>query len=230
MDHEDDDRSVHSIDEIEGEEDETAETNDDTGISAQLYIRRDHEQELLKGLIDKLQDPNVFDTMSVQDLRIRLSRMQRHFDLFEAADMEYRGSSLLLTNNVYQTMEEEYMVAVGLIQTRLDAVDTHDHNRTLSSTDYENRGTIIKVETTQPPQLGTFSGNPAEWPAFRDLFLSDVDSRAIDPVAKLRYLQQACKGKAAMTLGPWRPTAENYKPAWEMLVKAYDDSYHVIQF
>lgn len=84
------------------------------------------------------------------------------------------------------------------------------------------------VEATQPPKISKFDGNPANWPAFRDLFLAEVHNKEIDPVMKLLYLQESCVGKAALTLGPWQPVKDNYKAAWEIMVNAYEDNYHVI--
>lgn len=87
---------------------------------------------------------------------------------------------------------------------------------------------VIRVETAREPQIGKFNGDPADWPAFRDLFLAEVHNKSFDPVTKLLYLQAACVGKAAATLGPWSPVAGNYAAAWDVLVKTYNDNYHVI--
>lgn len=87
--------------------------------------------------------------------------------------------------------------------------------------------TVIRME--RPPEVGSFDGNPADWPAFRDLFVAEVHNRDnIDPVSKLIYLQRALTGAAAKTLGPWKPTSENYAPAWKVMLEAYNDDYHVI--
>lgn len=105
-----------------------------------------------------------------------------------------------------------------------------DHSRT-SSTLLEGEGrlpSVIRVETARLPQPGTFDGTSAKWPAFRDLFVAEVHSTDLDPVTKLIYLQQACIGKAERTLGPWKPTRDNYAAAWETLQKTYDDNYHVV--
>lgn len=68
---------------------------------------------------------------------------------------------------------------------------------------YPNTPQIKRVETALPPQIGEFDGNPANWPSFRDLFITEVHNKELDPVSKLRYLQTACVGRAAETLGPW---------------------------
>lgn len=87
---------------------------------------------------------------------------------------------------------------------------------------------VIRVETMRQPEVGLFDGSPANWPAFRDLFIAEVHNREMDKVTKLIHLQKACVGKAATTLGPWQPTADNYTAAWEAMLTAYNDDYHVI--
>lgn len=86
----------------------------------------------------------------------------------------------------------------------------------------------IQVEMARRPQIGTFNGDTSEWPQFRDLFIAEVHNRNYEPVTKLHYLREACKGKAADTLGPWQPTAANYQLAWETMMDAYDDEYHIV--
>lgn len=227
MDHENDNDSVQDMGEVLLSDEQGSEDGDRVPPSAQLYTYRENELQALENLLAVIGDEEAFSAMTTAELRVRLGRVHNHFEKFERADAEYRAGHLAITNALYLDVEERYMHAVSKVQTRLDAEEAQE--RTLSSLDSEPRlPTIIKVEAPHTPQLGTFDGNPANWPAFRDLFLSDVDSRNYEPVVKLRYLQQACVGKAAMTLGPWRPTGDNYKPAWDMLVRAYDDNYHVI--
>lgn len=45
---------------------------------------------------------------------------------------------------------------------------------------------------------------------------------------KLLLMQAACIEKAAETLGPWPPTGDNYQLAWDVLMRAYNDEYHVM--
>lgn len=61
------------------------------------------------------------------------------------------------------------------------------------------------------------------------IFLSEVHNKAFDNVTKLLYLQKACTGKASKTLGSWKPVAESYETAWNVLREKYEDDYLVIQ-
>lgn len=88
----------------------------------------------------------------------------------------------------------------------------------------------IKVVTQRSPEVGTFDGNPSNWPAFRDLFVAEVHSKAeMDDVTKLIYLQRACIHQAKGTLGIWQPIKGNYDQAWATMRNKYDDDFRVIQ-
>lgn len=78
---------------------------------------------------------------------------------------------------------------------------------------YQGLPPVIRVEQARPPQIGTFSGNPADWPAFRDLFIAEVHNKDFEPVTKLLYLQKACIERAATKLGPWQPVGDSYQAA-----------------
>lgn len=103
------------------------------------------------------------------------------------------------------------METMGRIDEQIQVLRSREHGRnepggTAESTLISNIGSvgqsqIIRVETARPPQIGTFNGNSADWPAFRDLFLAEVHQKDLDAVTKLLYLQQACIDKAAATLG-----------------------------
>lgn len=84
---------------------------------------------------------------------------------------------------------------------------------------------VLQIEAKRKPAIGTFDGNRAMWPIFREKFIIEVDSKDFSPAAKLIMLQEACVGAAASTLGPWLPTPENYAPAWKTMRETYDDTY-----
>lgn len=167
--------------------------------------------------------------LSLEELRMRQERLKHYFHKFEEADTIYRNQCILVTNFIFIDVENRYMNVMAKIQAKLkDEISMHSCSSS-TPTGHEGRmPSIIKVETTQPPKVGTFDGNPANWPAFRDLFRAEVHNKDIDDVTKLLYLQEACVAKAERTLGPWQPVKENYRIAWEVLTNVYDDNYHVI--
>lgn len=206
---------------------------DDDQVSMQreeLARTREQHQGSLERMFEKISNEETFGMLSSAELRVYQERLNRHFDLFEETDLEYRRQCILITNELFTEIERQYMAAMAKINDRL----TEQNSFAQISSSTPARGpevslpTVIKVEAVREPQIGTFNGNAADWPSFRDLFIAEVHNKPIEAVNKLLYLQKACVEKAAATLGPWRPTSENYAIAWDILKNVYDDNYHVI--
>lgn len=94
----------------------------------------------------------------------------------------------------------------------------------------DNTAQLLQIVRKREPKTGKFNGEPYLWPAFRDLFESEVHNRDdLEPVAKLTFLKAACVGKAATALGLWSHTNESYEGAWALMQKRYNDSYKIKQ-
>lgn len=195
----------------------------------QLHRLRENAKDQLERMIIDIENDEEFERLSSAELCIRKERIRKHFDNFESADTLYRQLNILATGMLYSRIEERFIRVMSKIGKRMDSNDIEAHQR-LSSTGLMNDSMhpVIRVEAARPPQIGKFNGNPADWPAFRDLFRAEVHNRDFEPVTKLLYLQEACIEGAALTLGPWQPTNDNYTAAWDVLMKAYDDDYYVI--
>lgn len=196
-----------------------------------LHALRESHLEQLERFFKELFSKVIFNKFTEQELQTRLDRMHKHFDNMEKAHTLYRQVCMLASNRIYATTETRYMRAVSKIKRRLkelSSVEQSSFQAGIAANSTINP-TVIRVETARVPQLGKFNGTPCDWPAFRDLFIAEVHSKDFDNVTKLLYLQEACIERAAATLGPWQPTADNYKAAWDMMMSAYDDDYHVIQ-
>lgn len=196
-----------------------------------LYALRDTNIDALGRFFDEVADQEAFEALTESELHVRKERIQKHFDDMERAHLLYRQGCLLASNEVYVNLEEKFMRSMAMIEDRLKGLNHNELGRfhtTENSTMTSRMPTVIRVETARSPQIGKFNGNPSDWPAFRDLFIAEVHSRDFDPVTKLLYLQKACIERAADTLGPWQPTADNYAAAWDVMMQAYDDEYHVI--
>lgn len=69
-----------------------------------------------------------------------------------------------------------------------------------------------------------FSGSPAEWLSFRDLFSSLIIANpTLSPVEKLQYLKNSLIGTAAHLLTNTALTDANFQPAWEALIAFYEN-------
>jgi hypothetical protein len=71
-------------------------------------------------------------------------------------------------------------------------------------------------------KLKEFHGQPAEYPAWRDHFRSNVEDRPnLSNVDKMQYLQAACKGTAARMLQRYRATNANF----DVVMRALEDRF-----
>ena len=78
-------------------------------------------------------------------------------------------------------------------------------------------------------QLKRFGGNPTEWGAFWDAFLSSIDkNEELDDVQKFNYLKSHLYGSAARLLDGLQSTNENYAEAVEMLNDRFGNKQVVI--
>lgn len=196
-----------------------------------VYALREMHLDALHRFQEEIDDDEKFERFTVAEMKVRMERMKGHIDGMENAHTLYRRCCLLSSDLIYINTENEYLRMVAKMQTRIHDLEREGFDRygpRANSTMNRLDQSVIRLEPMRNPQVGKFNGSPADWPAFRDLFLAEVHNRHYDPVTKLLYLREACVGTAADTLGPWQPTAAIYKLAWDSMLAAYDDEYHVI--
>jgi hypothetical protein len=186
---------------------------------------RQSYQAAIERILTEVMNEEGFQELSLVGLRVRRQRLVSNFEAFENIDILYRQRYPIATDQVYLRLEQELMIALEKIDTQ---VNNEERNVVQITEPMERPIQVIKVETARRPQLTKFNGSPSEWPAFRDLFLAEVHNKEMESVQKLLYLQGACTGKASKTLGPWPPTNDNYLLAWDTLVSAYEDNYHIV--
>uniref|UniRef100_A0A1B0DLW8 Uncharacterized protein n=1 Tax=Phlebotomus papatasi TaxID=29031 RepID=A0A1B0DLW8_PHLPP len=72
-------------------------------------------------------------------------------------------------------------------------------------------------------KIRPFNGNFSEWPTFKDLFVSLVDEDdSLKPAEKMQYLKTYITGDAQPIIDTLKVCDENYKVAWDLLVKEFD--------
>lgn len=207
-----------------------------------LYSLREMHMESLARFVTEVNDAERLNALNVDELFVRQKRMQAHFADMEKAHRCYRQITLLSSDEIYENAEIEFMAAMAKIRGRMreiGSIETDRHGQdglesgifgpaNANSTLAPQTQPVIRVETARPPQLGEFDGRPSDWPAFRDNFIAEVHNKDFEPVTKLRYLQEACKGKAANRLRGWQPTNDNYQHAWKEMMALYNDEYLVV--
>lgn len=197
-----------------------------------LYMERDMHLSALKRFFRQISHSESRDSLSRGELQALNERIRAHFNEFEKVHRAYRAITLLSSDDIYHHTERKFMTAIGTISQELHEQNSREHDSFnfsgMSANSTMTGQQVIRVETPRQPRLTKFNGNPADWPAFRDLFIAEVHDKNYDDVTKLLHLQGSCTDRAARALGPWPPVAVNYLPAWQTLVRAYDDTYHIV--
>ena len=83
-----------------------------------------------------------------------------------------------------------------------------------------HQGPGVKLPKLNLPK---FDGNLHDRMSFRDRFVASVHNSNMADCDKLSYLQASLSGKAAATLKAMQITNDNYKEAWEMLKKRFQN-------
>lgn len=119
-------------------------------------------------------------------------------------------------NDVYENCEETYIQYKALLKDKL--VEVRKPTVVSSETKTQQNVKLPKIE------IPKFSGKYAEWPSFRDLFVSLVHKEtSIDSIQKLHYLKGCVTGEAEQLLRHIPCTADNYKICWDQLESRYDN-------
>ncbi|XP_062713421.1 uncharacterized protein LOC134290323 [Aedes albopictus] len=93
-----------------------------------------------------------------------------------------------------------------------------------------NASGVGSLDHVRLPQikLQTFGGNIEEWLSFRDLYSSIIHCKADLPeVEKFYYLKGCLQGEPKTLIDSLQITSANYKVAWDLLQKRYDNSKHL---
>ncbi|XP_014298276.2 uncharacterized protein LOC106693752 [Microplitis demolitor] len=85
---------------------------------------------------------------------------------------------------------------------------------------------IMKPHIRLPEiSIPKFDGSIEKWQSFRDMFISRIgNNESLAGVDKITYLQNSLTGKAARAIEAIEPTETNYKIAWDILQRKYDNT------
>lgn len=84
----------------------------------------------------------------------------------------------------------------------------------------------VRLERIKPMK---FTGDYSTWCEWKSMYESLVhNNESLSEIQKFHYLKQSIEGSAANVISGWHTIAENYLPAYESLVKVFDNNYRII--
>lgn len=109
----------------------------------------------------------------------------------------------------------------------LVAKQTDDNLTNVASTSHLSVGDSVRLPTIHPP---VFNGKLEDWSSFIDTFNALFhNNTALNYVQKLHYLKTSVSGTASDIIKNFTITSENYKVAYDELVRQYENKGLTIQ-
>lgn len=166
-------------------------------------------------------------SQSIKQIQIRLGKLITYIDAFDEVQTE-----LLNCEEAADNTDEELKFGDESCTLRADMEDliskfsVVEVDNSLRAS-HSSASDAIRLPTIQPP---TFSGNLEDWSSFFDTFNALFHNNAsLTDVQRLHYLKSSVLGPAADIIKNFSITADNYKVAYEELVRHYENKGFTIQ-
>lgn len=179
--------------------------------------------QVIKRYVEKF-DPG---SQSIKQIQICLEKLIMHIDAFDEIQSE-----LLNCEEATDNIDEQLKFGDETCTLRADMEDliskfsVVEVDNSLRAS-HSSASDAIRLPTIQPP---TFSGNLEDWSSFFDTFNALFHNNAsLTDVQLLHYLKSSVLGPAADIIKNFSITANNYKVAYEELVRHYENKGFTIQ-
>ncbi|XP_063922662.1 uncharacterized protein LOC135137054 [Zophobas morio] len=163
----------------------------------------------------------IYNPNSVYHLEVRLETLENVIKEYES----YQTQIELQDNadNDREIIETQYYNIIVDIREKLNKYSPSSASSQNNSNPNNNHHleTSIKLPTLNLP---TFSGLYSEWLSFNDTFCSLIDqNNSLNNCQKFHYLKSSLKGEALATIDALTISVDNYKSAYDLLRKRYNN-------
>ncbi|KAI4490308.1 hypothetical protein M0802_010776 [Mischocyttarus mexicanus] len=158
----------------------------------------------------------------IEQGKLNISEMRSRHDGLQEQLKDYEQSSVKGLND---GADETEFTDFDELADRYYAIGTKINEIASTSIPTPSRATAETPRSIALPHvdLPHFDGDLESWPAYKENFVSLIDERTdISEIEKFTYLRGSLRGSARKTLDSYRPTAANYKIAWNALLEMYD--------
>lgn len=182
---------------------------------------------------------NSAATASIQRLEVELESLERNYN--KLSDTEFEIIDLTGDDTIVGSRLETTTLNVNELKAKLkEEIDrkrpqptAQRNDGNLNQTSPFDFSSLLQTPKCNLPKLSlpTFDGrNAEEFLDFINSFDSMVHKNAdVDDIDKFRYLQSCLKGEARQVISQMELTAANYKEAYGLLTKRYDNKALIVQ-
>ncbi|XP_029157331.1 uncharacterized protein LOC114929816 [Nylanderia fulva] len=186
----------------------------------EIHVRISRSVEYLR----KLGNANI--TSSAVSTRTRIldqlwTKFEAQHDLIRAALKERFSDSDYFKSGLHEDTENLYVTQRSTLD---DYAEGFASTPMRPATDVASRSSLPRIKVPQ------FSGTYADWPSFRDLFLSIVGNNgSISKIERLHHLRSSVTGEAEKLIRSLPVIGDNYDRAWAILSKHYENKRELIR-
>ncbi|XP_066600997.1 uncharacterized protein [Prorops nasuta] len=179
-------------------------------------------------IVNNILEKDEIDKISI-DLRIK--RLSELYSALEEASDEL----MVLDPNEnhvkdFHTIQERYYNIMSRVRKLLNTNQNAGTSTTTLSEESCRSSTASDENNSQNPKLKlpkislqNFDGKYENWLSFKNMFLNVIDSRSdLTELDKFHYLKSVVVGEASKKLDVFSVHPNNYKKAWELLVRSYE--------
>lgn len=185
------------------------------------------------------------DNTTVQEIITRITRLDDIWSKFEQCTSQlYSYESIegyVDPESFFYSYEEKYISTKGKLEALRHVVgpreSTPDLNEAFSRF-ADQQSTLLQRVAEGPStsrselpkiRIEPFTGNYKDWPAFKDLFVSAIDSKTdLTNTQKFHYLSSLLKDDAAKLIRHMQVSDSSYTAAWNRLVERFDRPRHIV--
>ncbi|KAI4490169.1 hypothetical protein M0802_010894 [Mischocyttarus mexicanus] len=152
-------------------------------------------------------------------MRSRYERLREQLQEYERFRVEYitAGADEAEFNDFDELADRYYAIGAKINENTGTSVPTPSPTPSRATAETSRSIALPHID------LPHFDGDLESWPAYKNNFVSLIDERAdISEIEKFTYLRGSLQGSVRKALDSYRPTAANYKIAWNALLETYD--------
>ncbi|XP_029170207.1 uncharacterized protein LOC114939928 [Nylanderia fulva] len=175
----------------------------------------------------KLGNANI--TASAVTTRTRIidqlwSKFETQHDLIRSGLKDKFNESDYVKSGLHEDTENLYVAQRSLLDGYAEQFQESPPSPVRRNTEGASRSSLPRIK------VPLFSGNYADWPSFRDLFLSVIgDNTSISNIERLHHLRSSVTGQAEKLIRSLPVTGDNYDRAWAILSKHYENKRELIR-
>jgi len=188
------------------------------------------QRESIKASVDTINkyigkfDPSV---LSIKQVHSRSEKLLQCIDSFNEVQKQIMDLDEGHENENERLMFEDDTCTLKGTMDELISKWTLSENEISLRASQSSGGDSIRLPTIQPP---SFNGNLEDWSSFFDTFNALFhNNTALTDVQRLHYLKSSVLGPAADIIKNFAITADNYKVAYNELVRHYENKGFTIQ-